>query len=365
MKVSRRKFLQMSAGAGALFSLNPLYTGYKTDTFSIQSTEQSSTLAAVRGDHLAGMTSEALQTLGGLQMIVHEGETVFIKPNMVTLPWSQSGNCFLRGECTKTEIILTITEECLKAGASEVIIGDGSQLYTFDWKRAITMDFSTNLVYESERLNNKYPGIVRLACLEIDSPEWVEIPSRAPLGKIAISSLVAYADRVISVAVAKTHAWAQLTLSLKNFIGITPMAKYAEWKPTGYWDRGKVLDHSSPQSIAQIYLDITDAVQPDLAIIDFSLGVEGDGPTTGEDNGTTVNMKDRLGSWLVLASTDPVAADATAARVMGHDVTQIKHLQIAHNMGLGNITESKINIVGENLSQIQVEWKPAVLKNLG
>jgi len=363
MKVSRRRFLQMSAGV--LFTIHPLYAGYKAHTYLNQPNTQVSTLAAVRGDHLPGMTAEALQTLGGIEKIVHEGETVFIKPNMVTLPWSQSASCFLSGECTKTEIIVTVAEECLKAGASEVIIGDGSQMYSFDWRRATTLDLKTNLVTESERLNSKYSGKVRLACLETDSPGWVEIPSRTSLGKIAISSLILHTDRVISIAVAKTHAWAQLTLSLKNFIGITPMEQYAMWMPSGYWDRGKILDHSSPQAIGQVYLDIAEAVQPDLAIIDFSFCVEGDGPTSGENNGTTLNMKDRLGSWLILASTDPVAADAVAARVMSHDVTQIKHLQLASKMGLGQIAESNINILGENLSQIQVEWKPAVLKNLG
>ena len=54
---------------------------------------------------------------------------------------------------------------------------------------------------------------------------------------------------------------------------------------------------------------------PDLAIIDFSIGVEGDGPTVGGENGRTVDLKKRLGSWLLLASTDLVAAcQAQASR---------------------------------------------------
>ncbi len=227
----------------------------------------------------------------------------------------------------------------------------------------MTLDGSTNLAQEAERLSSRYSGDVRVASLEADSPEWDEVPSRSPLGTIAVSSLVTRADRVISIPVAKTHAWAQLTLSLKNFVGVTPLRRYGEWREPGYWDRGRVLDHSSTRSIAQIYLDIVAAVKPDLAVIDFSYGVEGDGPTTGAGEGQTVDVRSRLGSWLVLASTDLVAADATAARVMSHDVDSITQLRMARDMGLGAMSQGRIEMVGERLDDLRVEWRRARLKN--
>jgi uncharacterized protein (DUF362 family) len=100
-------------------------------------------------------------------------------------------------------------------------------MYTFDWKYATTLDGSSNLVQEAERLSTKYGKKVTLACLEVDSPGFVEVPSRTYLDKIAVSSLVVEADRVISIPVAKTHSWAQLTLALKNFIGVTSLERYA------------------------------------------------------------------------------------------------------------------------------------------
>jgi uncharacterized protein (DUF362 family) len=304
--------------------------------------------------------------MGGAQKFVNQGETVFIKPNMVTLPFAGFYNPFLAGECTKPEILVAIAEECLRAGATEVIIGDGSHMPVLKWELATTLDGSTNLVAEAERLNSRYKGKVTLASLESDSPEWVEIPSRTYLGKIAISSLVAQADRVISIPVLKTHSWAQLTLSLKNFVGVTSLDRYAMWVSTGdgegYWDRGKVFDHSSPEAIAGIYLDIVDGLRPDLAIIDASIGIEGDGPSVGETAGRTVDMRDRLGSWLLLASTDLVAADATAARVVSHDVADVKQLGMAYAMGLGEIREEAIEVVGAKLDDLRVEWLPATLR---
>jgi uncharacterized protein (DUF362 family) len=307
------------------------------------------------------MARDVLNDLGGIQTVVHQDETVFIKPNMVTLPWAAQGNPFAAGECTKPEIVAAVAEECLRAGASEVIIGDGSHQLTLDWELARTLDGSTNLVREAERLSSAYNGTVRTASLEVDSPEWVEVPSNTSLGVIAVSSLVAHADRVISIPVAKTHSWAQLTLSLKNFIGITPLERYGDIE-NGIFDRGVVLDHSSPRAIAAIYLDIVEGIQPDLAIVDFSIGVEGNGPNLGH-GGRTVDMRDRLGSWLLLASTDLVAADATAARIMDHDPDEVTQLGMGYDRGMGEIREERIELLGERLDDLRVSWASARLQN--
>jgi uncharacterized protein (DUF362 family) len=105
--------------------------------------------AAITGDNLYAITRDAIDAVGGMNTIVNKGDTVFIKPNFVTIPWADSNNCFHTGECTKPEIILAVAEECLKAGAGEVIIGEGSHLPSFDWEYAVTLDGSTNLVTES------------------------------------------------------------------------------------------------------------------------------------------------------------------------------------------------------------------------
>ena len=363
-KLSRRDFLRMSAitvagAAVAAYARTPEPTTLPKEEL-IAMPEPTACVAAIRGNDLYTMTREALEAVGGPQKIVNPGETVFIKPNMVTLPWAHLGrNPFVIGECAKPEIVITVAEECLKAGAAEVIIGDGSQMPRFDWKFATTLDGSTNLAAEAERLSSKYEGKVTLACLDVDTPEWVEVPTSISLGKVAISSLVTQADRVISIPVIKTHRWAQLTLSLKNFIGITPLERYG-WRNAPNYDR--VLLHKNdytPQAIAQLYLDIVNAVRPDLAIIDLSIGMEGNGPSASQ-GGTTVDMRDRLGSWLILASTDPAAADATAARVINHGVAYVDRiLTMAHEQGLGVIREESIKIVGERLDDLRVEWLPA------
>jgi uncharacterized protein (DUF362 family) len=359
--ITRRDVLKLGVAATGVLGTHYLFANCNNKKPIQESSPKiNAKVAAIRGDNLDSMTRNAIDALGGIHTIVSDGDTVFIKPNFVSFPWAQYNNCFHIGECTKPEIIIAVTEECLKAGAKEVIIGEGSHLPTFDWQYAITLDGSTNLVKEAERLSSLYAGKVTLACLETVSPDWIEVPSQTSLGKIAISSLVSNADKVISIPVAKTHSWAQLTLAAKNFIGITPLSRYAQLIDNTWWNRG-TFDHSSPQAIAQVYLDIVKSIKPDLAIIDFSIGIEGDGPTSNW-GGTTLDMKERLGSWAIIASTDIMAADATAARIMNHDTKKIKQLSMGFEMGLGEIREEDIELLGEKLDNLRVTWKPAQLK---
>ncbi|KPA18013.1 secreted protein containing DUF362 [Candidatus Magnetomorum sp. HK-1] len=361
-KIKRREFLKSSISTIVTLGTPWLFAscGENNDSLYEPSTEINTQVAVISGDNLDSMTRDAIEALGGMKTIVNKGDTVFIKPNFVTLPWAQYSNCFQNGECTKPEIVIAVTEECLKAGAAEVIIGEGSQTPTFEWQHAITLDGSTNLMSEAEYLSSKYDAKVTLACLETDSPGWVEVSSVTSLNKIAISSLVANADKVISIPVAKTHISAQLSLALKNFIGITSLSRYAlKDNSSGIWFR-MAFDHSSPQAIAQVYLDIVNSIKPDLSIIDFSIGIEGNGPTmlTG---GKTFDMMNHHGSWAIIASTDIMAADATATRIMNHDTDMIQQLTMGFDMGLGEIREQSIEILGEHLDNLRVDWEPAGL----
>lgn len=373
-KYGRREFVRLSAAAAGGLAYGGCGDGPAEPDgndhvdpvetpIDVPVVDPTASVSAVRGTNLAEMTRDALDAIGGIESVVGEGETVFIKPNMVTLPWGATGNKFTNGECTKPEILVAIAEECLRVGASQVTIGDGSQKPTFDWEYAVTLDGSTNLVREVARLNSAYAGTTSIASLEVDSPGWTEIPTSNHLGTIATSSLVTDADRVISVPVAKTHSWAQLTLALKNFIGVMSLTRYGVPIGGGAFDRGGGLDHSSPEAISQIYLDVVAGIQPDLAVIDFSIGIEASGPTLRNGLGRTIDMRNRLGSWLVLASTDIMAADATAARVMSHNVSQQVQLNLGYRMGLGEIRQDKIEMLGERLSSIQVDWEPANLEN--
>ncbi len=318
-------------------------------------------VAAVRGRDLGEMTREALAAIGGMGRVVHEGETVFVKPNMVTLPWaSRSYDPFRLGECTKPDIVVAVVEECLRAGAREVTVGDGSQRPRFDWRGALTLDGTRELPAELARLSAAYHRPVRLACLDADTTEWILAPTTTSLHTVAVSSLVTRADRVISVPVAKSHRWAYATLALKNFVGITPLARYGcDGAVTS-----RVRLHAgdpTPRGFGRLFLDLARAAHPDLALVDMSIGMEGNGPSSNL-GGTPIDLRQRLGSWLVLASTDLAAADATAARVMNLETPFVTEI-LAMEPSLGRISAESIELVGARLADLRVDWRPATPAN--
>jgi len=354
-RIDRRDFLKIGAGAAVVLGASPLLADCGGESAPPTATPEPLTrVAIIKGNDLRAMSRDALDAVGGINSVVGEGQTVFIKPNFVTIGWQSVGReAIATGECTKPEITLAVAEECLKAGAAEVIIGDAAQTPSWEWDKVMTLDQSTSMAAEAQRLTSAYDGKVTLACLDADSPEWVDIPSQTSLEKISVSSLVARADRVISIPVLKTHQWAQMTLSLKCFLGTTPLEKYGA-KPDGTQPR--IFLHIATGGIEQVFLDIVKGVTPDLAIIDASIGVEGDGPALGVPGAATIDVKERIGSWLMLASKDLAAADATAARLTGHDVSQIRQLNMALDQGVGEIREEKIEIVGERLDDVRMEW---------
>ena len=118
------------------------------------------------------------------------------------------------------------------------------------------------------------------------------------LGELWLPRTVLDSDFVVSMPKVKTHHWAGVTLSLKNMFGIVPGMKYG-------WPKNLLHWHGIHESI----LDICATVPIHFVIADGITAMEGNGPLQGTAR--------ELGK-IVLAD-DPVAADATCARLMGFD----------------------------------------------
>jgi len=301
------------------------------------------------------MARDVLDSLGGIGTIVKQGDVVFIKVNMMSagmLP----GNVVGCGECTKPEIAMTVAEECLKAGASKVTVGDAAQVDHFSWEAVPSLDGLSNYAAEAERLNTAYGNKVVLACLMGDSPSWIDVSSpNTNLGTISVARAVMDADRIISVPVFKTHMMTGVTGSVKNLFGVTPA------KSSGVGDIKSRIDwHFAAGGIEQVFVDVFSALDPHLGIVDLSVCVEGNGPVNiGGIFSSRVDMHELLGDFVMVASTDLVAADATATRIISHEPEKVKHLHMAHNQGLGQIKEDMIEVVGETIESLRVKWASA------
>jgi uncharacterized protein (DUF362 family) len=295
--------------------------------------------------------------------VVKPGNRVFIKPNLAAvgnepLPY----NAIAWGVSTKPEIVATVAEECLMAGAEQVVIGEAGQsaLINFgantvagveDAVGAVTLDGTSSLEQEVERLNKQFGGgRVSLKSLNVETPYWGLFPTITNLRWLAVSSHVVEADVVISVPVLKTHHLTATTLSIKNLYGVTPVSLYGTPRLRG---------HDADLGIEQVIIDLFKAIRPHLAIIDGSVGAEGEAPNVGPDEGSTVDVSQRLGGYLVLASTDFLAADATASRIIGMDPDAIRYIWMGAQQGLGQNNPDHIEIRGTPLREATMKWTPS------
>jgi uncharacterized protein (DUF362 family) len=142
------------------------------------------------------------------------------------------------------------------------------------------------------------------------------------------------ADIIISLAKMKTHHWAGVTLSMKNMFGIMPGAFYG-------WPKNVLHLAGIHESI----LDINATIQPDLAIVDGIVGMEGDGPIMGSPKKANV---------VVIGRNCP-AVDATCARIMGINPLKIPYLKKASGW-LGPVQEALIAQRGESIAAVRNDF---------
>ena len=233
---------------------------------------------------------------------------------------------------THPAVIAAARESFLKLGAARVLVGDGPAL-----------DRDTQAILESARLLEFTGKLGRDFCdLNIDDVERVVLETRASLLKeLYLPKTVLGVDFFVSMPKLKTHHWAGVTLAMKNLFGIVPGSCYGWPKNILHW-----------AGIDRAILDINAAARPDFVIVDGILGMEGNGPIQGAAKPAGV----------LILGDDPVAADATACRVMGLRPEKIDYLNRAGTM-LGHLDESKIQQIGEPIAAVRTPV--AVLPEFG
>ena len=343
------------------------------------------TVFAVLGSSLTelhGMGMQAAEALGFTGTAL-ANKTVFIKPNFVALGMEPFGVGFNAntGEVTKPELVLGVAEQCLKAGAAKVIIGEGSQTESWEWDTVTFVDGNsiegaTNLKADVDRLLSVYgAGRVQLICLNATN-EWQVIPSASTsdLVKdgISIGKAFALADHIISMPVIKTHQWARMSASMKNFFGAASINLHGNGisRCGLHVAYDKMACHGIDDAgVSGSFIDMVkwrkDNGYKDFAIVDGSICLEGSGPHMAPVNdGRTIHMKNRntAGRYFALAGNDLVAIDTTVAAIINIPATDIKALQMARFLELGEMDD--IGMVGSTVADLRVaDWMQPVMQN--
>ncbi len=268
-------------------------------------------------DYSVDLAAVISRGLAELQVDVR-GRSVLLKPNLVEYEAGQAIN-------THPRVVAGAATALLRAGAREVVVGEGPG-HRRDIEYLLT---STGL------LDQLTDAKVRFVDLNHDDVR--EVPLRSwftGLRALSLPVSVLQSDFVVSLPKLKTHHWAGLTCSMKNFFGVVPGAVYG-------WPKNVLHVKGIHASI----LDLVATVRPALTIVDAIVGMEGDGPIMGTA---------RPVGFLAMGQ-DLAAVDATCARVMGLDPRKIVYLDAAGHF-LGNINERRIDQRGERIERFQTDF---------
>lgn len=117
---------------------------------------------------------------------------------------------------------------------------------------------------------------------------------------------------VISLPILKDHSFTKTTVAMKNMFGIAPEPFYKS-----SWNKSKLHSPSTHKSVVDVCL----YKKPGLSVVDAVVALTG-----MHLSGRPKNVN------LILAGFDPVAVDAVASRLLGHDPKAIEYLQIANGL---------------------------------
>jgi len=307
-QISRRKFLKFCLGGLLVFISQNQFL-----KFAFAKTEESTgrKKVQVKGKHDLVVaegaspyqnTVKAVEALGGMNLFVKKGGVVVVKPNM---GWDRAPE---QAANTNPEVVAALVELAYKAGA----------------KRVNVFDVCCN----DEQRSYANSGVEKAAK---DKGAYVYFPDHWNVVKAKFSYPSGMAgwpilrdavvcDTFINVPVLKHHSLAGLTISMKNLMGVC-----SGKRGLMHFDLGAKLT------------DLTEFISPDLTVIDATRALLRNGPTGG-------NLADVEVMNKVIASTDPVLADAYAATLMKKDPLSIEYIKLAAERGLGSLDLTKANI---------------------
>jgi uncharacterized protein (DUF362 family) len=305
-KLTRREFLAtlpIAAAVGSACRRAP----YRDEDFRVPSR---SAVGLFPASGYAADLSDVIYR--GLQVVGPpvKGLAVFLKPNLVEYEAGTAIN-------THPLVVAGAAFAFLKAGAREVVVGEGP-----GHRRDIEyLLLSTGLYDQLKEM--------RIRFVDLNHDDVRRVPLRSHftgLGELALPVELLRSDVIVSLPKLKTHHWAGMTASMKNFFGVVPGAVYG-------WPKNILHLKGIDNSI----LDLNATVRPHFTIVDAVTAMEGDGPIMG---------KSRAMGFLAMGR-DLVAVDATCARIIGFNPDRLPYLAKAGRF-LGNIRETRIDQRGED-----------------
>jgi uncharacterized protein (DUF362 family)/Pyruvate/2-oxoacid:ferredoxin oxidoreductase delta subunit len=263
---------------------------------------------------LAGVR-DVVKPLGGMKTFVKRGDRVLLKPNLLTARHPD------RCVTTHPAMVKAVAQLIQEAGGIPAI-GDSPGVGGL---RRVAAQAGIAEVADE------------LGCPLVEFTDVAQISTGEAytFRRFELARAVLEADVVINLPKVKTHSQTLLTLGVKNIFGCIPGMRKAQW----HLKAG--IDHAY---FAGMLTELCQIVKPALTIADGIIGMEGDGPGSGDPR--------PLG--LILAGGSPHALDTTICRIIGVPPEDLLTIQAARQRGFEGTDPKQIEVVGQRVEDLGV-----------
>lgn len=303
---TRKSFLLRALGmiGGVITASIP---GRIPKLFSAVDTRPDSTLIVVTCPDLSeksikAMVHKGFENMGGINKFIKKGMNVVIKPNMA---WNSAPE---RAHTTNPFIVEEVTKMCVNAGAKVTVFdrtcNSAKQSY-----------ISSGIAEAAEKAGAKVEYI--------DDRKFtlVKVPGALKHDTLPVYKPVLDADFVINIPILKHHSSSEITISMKNLMGVIG------------GNRG-----AFHLNLHESIVDFAKAVKADLIICDATRILTANGP----NGGTPEDIRD---AKTLIMGTNTVTVDAYAASLFGRRPEDIEYIALAGREKMGEIRPERMNIL--------------------
>jgi len=250
-----------------------------------------------------------LDLLGGISRFAKPGERIVLKPNVLIGSKPEKS-------VTTHPAVFRAVGRLLREIGSSVSYGDSPSFGKCEPNMR-----KSGLKQVGDELG--------LSLADFDSGRSVSHKDALLVKSFVIASGVLDSDGLVNLPKLKTHPLPRFTGAIKNQFGCIPGLLKGQFHV-------KLPD---PYDFCTMLVDLNTLVKPRLCVMDGIMAMEGNGPRSGEPKKMNV----------LLLSSDPIAIDATACRIIDLDPEVVPTSKPGEKARLGTYHSENIDIVGENI----------------
>lgn len=265
--------------------------------------------------------ASSLELIGGLGNIVHPGDRVLLKVNLLSARPPEDA------VTTHPSVVSAVIRLVREAGGIPVV-GDGA---------GMIHPGATDEALEVSGVRRAAEEMgVEIANFDVCGYEKVDVPNGKQLDMVYMAKPVLDADVIITLPKLKTHELTFFTGAIKNMFGTVPSRIRKQAHALG-----------KNEIFSQAVVDIFSVCPPALAIMDGVVGMEGTGPSRGNP----VNV------GVIMASENCVALDMIASMLIGFDPDDIVTTTDAAARGFGPAAPDGVLLLGDPFDEMRVDFK--------